>query len=81
MEQMSDTLKSLNGIFKAMQADGSAARTADLVSHKHSLSLITHPLDITPHTPDMPSMARPLAPPIWSVINTPSHLLHTLTHT
>ena len=39
MEQMSDTLKSLNGIFKAMQADGSAARTADLVSFILSLCL------------------------------------------
>ena len=37
MEQMSDTLKSLNGIFKAMQADGSAARTADLVSRAQKL--------------------------------------------
>eukprot|EP00596_Hydrurales_sp_CCMP1899_P001403 CAMPEP_0119048524 /NCGR_PEP_ID=MMETSP1177-20130426/59373_1 /TAXON_ID=2985 /ORGANISM="Ochromonas sp, Strain CCMP1899" /LENGTH=101 /DNA_ID=CAMNT_0007024525 /DNA_START=15 /DNA_END=317 /DNA_ORIENTATION=+ len=32
MEQMSETLRSLNGIFKAMQSDGSAARTSDLLS-------------------------------------------------
>lgn len=44
MEQMSDTLKSLNGIFKAMQADGSAARTADLVSEpmKNSICVVLY---------------------------------------
>jgi hypothetical protein len=30
MEQMSETLRSLNGIFKAMQSDGSAARTSGI---------------------------------------------------
>jgi hypothetical protein len=37
MEQMSETLRSLNGIFKAMQSDGGAARTSDLVSKNQRL--------------------------------------------
>lgn len=37
MAQMAETLRSLNGIFKAMQADGSAARTADLVNRAQKL--------------------------------------------
>lgn len=37
MEQMSETLRSLNGIFKAMQTDGSAARTADILAKNQRL--------------------------------------------
>jgi chromosome segregation ATPase len=37
MEQMSDTLKYLNGIFKAMQSDASTTKTADLLAKSHRL--------------------------------------------
>lgn len=37
MEQMSETIKNLNGIFKTMQSDVDAARSADLLSKCHRL--------------------------------------------